>query len=158
MPVNLPNFLISSDICMASSRVGASTKPCMPRPCFVFCSIDMPNAAVLPEPVWAWPTTSLPESSTGMVASCMGNVSSKPIFTRAFSMGASTPSASNVAVPFSPVLQRQKPLRFPPLFLRPGPWRPLINCGCGRGRDLRQPGLRQIGSRSAASDRKRRAA
>ena len=115
IPVNLPNFLISSDICMASSRVGASTSPCMPPPCFVFCSMDMPNAAVLPEPVWAWPTTSLPESSTGMVASCMGKVSSKPIFTRAFSMGASTPSDSKVAVPFFTCPATAKSHRFPPL-------------------------------------------
>ena len=99
MPVNMPNFLISSVICMVSSRVGASTSPCTPPPRLMFCSIDIPNAAVLPEPVCAWPTTSLPESNTGMAASCMGNVSSKPILTRAFNMGASTPNDSNVAVP-----------------------------------------------------------
>ena len=158
MPVNLPNFLISSDICMASSRVGASTKPCMPRPCFVFCSIDMPNAAVLPEPVWAWPTTSLPESNTGMVASCMGNVSSKPIFTRAFSMGASTPSASNVAVPFFTCPATAETIALSAVIPAPGPLAAINKLWLRRGRDLRQPGLRQIGSRSAASDRKRRAA
>jgi len=53
----------------ASSRVGARTSACG-----VFCvrsrfsMIGRANAAVLPVPVWAMPTTSRPPRRTGMVA------------------------------------------------------------------------------------------
>ena len=43
------------------------------------------KAAVLPEPVCDWPTTSLPGSSTGMAAAWMGAACSKPSLSMAFS-------------------------------------------------------------------------
>ena len=62
-------FSKDSQTCSASSRVGART-----RAWGVFCErsscdkIGSANAAVLPVPVWAIPTTSWPSSRGGMVA------------------------------------------------------------------------------------------
>jgi hypothetical protein len=59
----------ASHTCSASSRVGASTSACG-----VFCArsscdrIGSANAAVLPVPVCAVPSTSRPASSGGIVA------------------------------------------------------------------------------------------
>jgi hypothetical protein len=59
---------------IASSRVGASTSACG-----VVCLISMRDrmgsakAAVLPVPVWAWPSTSRLSSSEGMVAAWIGD-------------------------------------------------------------------------------------
>mmetsp|Transcript_23558 Transcript_23558/g.58373 ORF Transcript_23558/g.58373 Transcript_23558/m.58373 type:complete len:213 (+) Transcript_23558:1486-2124(+) len=60
-------------ICMASSRVGAMTRPPMPswRPHlarYSTSSMGMRNASVLPLPVLAAPRTSRPASACGMVA------------------------------------------------------------------------------------------
>jgi hypothetical protein len=58
----------------ASSRVGARTSACG-----VFCfrssraAIGSANAAVLPVPVCAMPTTSRPSSSAGIVAAWIGD-------------------------------------------------------------------------------------
>ena len=98
MSVCLPNSRMASVICMASSLVGASTRPCMVRSGFMSWSMETAYAAVLPDPVCAWPTTSLPVSSTGMAASCMGNGSSKPISSIAFSISWLTPSSSNFVI------------------------------------------------------------
>lgn len=64
-----PYRLNASATCNANSRVGASTSAWV---CFLVTSIldriGMANAAVLPVPVCAIPTTSEPASSAGMVA------------------------------------------------------------------------------------------
>ena len=66
-------FSNASQTWSASSRVGASTSACG-----VFCDrsrrdrIGSANAAVLPVPVCARPTTSRPASSGGMVAAWIG--------------------------------------------------------------------------------------
>ena len=63
---------------MASSRVGASTRPrgARPRlrsPSARRASIGRPKARVLPDPVCARPRTFAPRSAAGMVAAWMGN-------------------------------------------------------------------------------------
>ena len=98
MSVYLPNLRSSSVICMASSLVGARISPWMVRSGFMSCSMDTEYAAVLPDPVWACPTTSLPESSTGMAASCMGNVSSNSISSRAFRISSLIPNSLNFVI------------------------------------------------------------
>ncbi len=65
-------FSNASHTCSASSRVGASTSACgFLWPVSICDSTGSANAAVLPVPVWARPTTSRPCSSTGMVAAWM---------------------------------------------------------------------------------------
>ena len=55
---------------MHSSRVGVSTSPWTSGSEGSTCSIiGRPKAAVLPEPVWAWPIMSRPSMSTGMACS-----------------------------------------------------------------------------------------
>ena len=67
-------FSNASQTCSASSRVGASTSACGD---FCFRSrrdrIGSANAAVLPVPVCASPTTSRPPSRVGMVAAWIGD-------------------------------------------------------------------------------------
>ena len=114
------NFLISSVICMASSLVGAMISPWMVRLGRISCSIESAKAAVLPEPVWAWPTTSLPVSSTGMTASCIGNASSNPISDIPLIMSSLRPSSLNFVI-FSFLLfflagNDEKAHRLPSLF------------------------------------------
>ena len=48
----------------------------------------MANAAVLPEPVWDWPTTSLPVISTGIASAWMGDACSNPSLSMAFRVSA----------------------------------------------------------------------
>ena len=61
-------WLSSSATWMASSRVGARTSAWIWRLSVSIRSmIGMPKAAVLPVPVWAWPMTSRPASTRGMV-------------------------------------------------------------------------------------------
>jgi hypothetical protein len=75
---NLPNLKISSDTCIASSLVGtiitASTSPLH----FNLFKIGRPNAAVLPVPVCACPTISLPSKITGIACCWIGLGSLKP--------------------------------------------------------------------------------
>ena len=58
---------------MASSRVGVSTRTCV---CLlarsIRCNSGRAKAAVLPVPVWAWPSTSRPPSSSGIVRAWIG--------------------------------------------------------------------------------------
>ena len=96
--VYFANLRISSVICTASSLVGATISPWMPPPAFMSWSIDIEYAAVLPVPVCACPTTSLPVSSTGIAASCIGNVSAKPKSRIASSSSCFIPSSSNFAI------------------------------------------------------------
>src|SRR4029079_9209528 len=57
----------------ASSRVGTSTSACSQRfLTLIFSMSGKPNASVLPEPVCAWPMTSRPSTSAGMVPAWMG--------------------------------------------------------------------------------------
>ena len=96
--VYFANLRISSVICTASSLVGATISPCMPPPAFMSWSIDIEYAAVLPVPVCACPTTSLPVSRTGIAASCIGNVLAKPRSRIASSSSCFIPSSSNCAI------------------------------------------------------------
>ena len=66
-------FWNASATWIASSRVGASTSACGLN-CFgsIRARIGSAKAAVLPVPVWAWPSTSRPASSGGMVAAWIG--------------------------------------------------------------------------------------
>jgi hypothetical protein len=58
---------------MANSRVGASTSACgLPARISMRDRIGSANAAVLPVPVCAWPSTSRPSSSGGIVAAWIG--------------------------------------------------------------------------------------
>jgi hypothetical protein len=67
-------FWNASATWIASSRVGASTSACGARPAARACArIGSANAAVLPVPVWAWPSTSRFASSGGMVAAWIGD-------------------------------------------------------------------------------------
>ena len=67
------SFWSSTTICWTSSRVGARMIAWGPRPRASSISMSgMPNAAVLPVPVLAWPMTSRPSSALGMKAAWMG--------------------------------------------------------------------------------------
>lgn len=67
-------FWNASATWMASSRVGASTNACgLTWLRSALDSTGSANAAVLPVPVWAWPSTSRPASSAGMVAAWIGD-------------------------------------------------------------------------------------
>ena len=67
------SFCSSTTICWTSSRVGARMMAWGPRPRASSISMSgMPNAAVLPVPVLAWPMTSRPSSALGMKAAWMG--------------------------------------------------------------------------------------
>ncbi|SKY80327.1 Uncharacterised protein [Mycobacteroides abscessus subsp. abscessus] len=67
----LPN---ASATWSASSRVGARISACGRRTCgSIRERIGIANAAVLPVPVWASPTTSRPSMSGGIVAAWMGD-------------------------------------------------------------------------------------
>jgi hypothetical protein len=58
---------------MHSSRVGVRTSAWTSgTPGSTYSIIGRPNAAVLPDPVWAWPITSRPASMWGMACSWMG--------------------------------------------------------------------------------------
>ena len=58
---------------MQSSRVGVSTSAwTSPTSGSTVSSIGRPNAAVLPEPVWAWPMTSRPSSIGGIACAWIG--------------------------------------------------------------------------------------
>ena len=65
--------VMASQTWSASSRVGARTIAWVLL--FlgsIFCRIGSANAAVLPVPVWARPTTSLPSSMVGMARAWIG--------------------------------------------------------------------------------------
>ena len=76
---------ISSATWTASSRVGQRMSTCT---AFKFGSVfsiaGIANAAVLPEPVCDWPTTSRPLISTGIASAWMGAAFSKPSLSMAF--------------------------------------------------------------------------
>ena len=57
---------ISSATCTASSLVGQSTSDCKEPSGSHDSIMGIPKAAVLPDPVRAWPTTSLPLRATGI--------------------------------------------------------------------------------------------
>ena len=66
-------FWNASATWIASSRVGASTSTCgLLAAASSRASAGRAKAAVLPVPVWAWPSTSRPASSGGMVAAWIG--------------------------------------------------------------------------------------
>ena len=78
--IYLLNLRISSATWIASSLVGERIMTCV----FLlsgstFSSIGIPNAAVFPLPVCAWPITSLPLNTTGIACAWIGDASSNPI-------------------------------------------------------------------------------
>lgn len=82
-PVNLPSWLETKLVCMASSRVGESTSARTPpfgSRVLSLSSMGTRNAAVFPEPVRAMATTSTPDSSAGIALRCTGVGTLKPIF------------------------------------------------------------------------------
>ncbi len=86
----------SSETCTASSRVGQRMSTCTAfRFGSVFSMAGMANAAVLPEPVCDWPTTSRPLMSTGMASAWIGAAFSKPSLSMAFRISAERPSSEN---------------------------------------------------------------
>ncbi len=65
--------VMASQTWSASSRVGASTIAwVLELAGSIFCRIGSANAAVLPVPVWARPTTSLPSSRVGIARAWIG--------------------------------------------------------------------------------------
>ena len=58
---------------MQSSRVGVRTNAWVSSfSGSMYSSIGSPKAAVLPLPVWAWPITSWPPSSSGIACAWIG--------------------------------------------------------------------------------------
>src|ERR1035437_8022276 len=94
--LKMESLWTSSETCTASSRVGQRMSTCTARRLgSVFSMAGMANAAVLPEPVCDWPTTSRPLISTGMASAWMGAAFSKPIFSTAFNTSGERPSSEN---------------------------------------------------------------
>src|SRR5437867_5615530 len=96
VPMYLANRLISVATCTASSLVGASIRACTGPFALILCNIGRPKAAVLPVPVCACPTTSLPSKTSGIAASCIGNGVSNPFSESAFVNCALNPNSSKV--------------------------------------------------------------
>ena len=84
--------------CMASSRVGTSTRPRggLPVPPVRLAIIGRPKASVLPDPVWPRPSTSRPAMASGIVAAWIGNGVVMPWPSRMATMLAGTPRSANV--------------------------------------------------------------
>ena len=71
---------ISSVTCTHSSRVGVRTSAWTWRlDGSIFSTIGIPNAAVLPVPVCAWPMRSSPRRSGGIERACTSVGVTKPI-------------------------------------------------------------------------------
>ena len=84
----------------ASSRVGTRISARTRRGVWVApacncCSRGRAKAAVLPEPVWAEPTTSAPRKMAGMAASWMGVGATKPMAVAAWVSAGERPRAEN---------------------------------------------------------------
>ncbi len=90
-PRNWPSREISSVTCTHSSRVGVRTSAwtCMLEGS-IFSTIGIPNAAVLPVPVCAWPMRSSPRRRGGMERAWTSVGVSKPIRSMARAMVAGT--------------------------------------------------------------------
>src|SRR3954469_17905244 len=85
---------------MHSSRVGVSTSAWMASSSgSTYSIIGSPKAAVLPEPVWAWPITSRPSRSGGTACSWMGDGFSYPTSSSACRTGAERPRSAKVVTP-----------------------------------------------------------
>ena len=91
---------------MASSRVGAITNNCG---CFaagsIFAKRGKENAAVLPLPVCAIPSTSLPSKRAGIQACWMGEGVSKPRSETAFRMNSGKPKSLKVILSVIKILE-----------------------------------------------------
>ena len=84
---------------MASSRVGTRTRPrggafAEPDGLASLLIMGRPKARVLPEPVRPRPSTSRPESASGMVAAWIGNGLLMPSASSAATRFAGTPSSA----------------------------------------------------------------
>ena len=81
---------------MASSRVGVRIRARMTRGLGTFldrrCKMGAEKAQVLPVPVWAQPSTSLPARAGGMAPCWMGVGAVYSCSARAFKMGSQRPS------------------------------------------------------------------
>ena len=101
--VYLPSFENSSWIWRASSRVGATTSARGPRrwplPVRRCSRIGRAKAAVLPVPVCARPSTSLPSRTAGMALRWIGRASLKPSSCTPRSTWASRPKVLNSSRP-----------------------------------------------------------
>src|SRR3954447_4590633 len=82
---------------MHNSRVGVSTRACTASSVgSTYWRRGRPKAAVLPEPVWAWPITSRPSRSGGMASSWIRLGASYPTPPSASSSGGSRLRSANV--------------------------------------------------------------
>ena len=100
----LPSGDSTSTTCLASSRVGTSTRAVgwPGLACSTVCSIGRPNASVLPEPVRALPHTSRPARESTIVASWMAKGSSMPWAARASTNSARRPRSRKEVTQLSP--------------------------------------------------------
>ena len=98
----------SSATWRASSRVGTSTRP---RGCSAWrvefdrlsrVSIGSPNASVLPEPVWARPSTSRPASASATVRAWIGDGTVMPRVASMVTIDSGSPSSPNVVASTAP--------------------------------------------------------
>ena len=106
----------SSATWIASSRVGQRMIACVLRLSgSIFWSIGIPNAAVLPVPVCAWPIMSFPSIWTGIAWAWIGDAASKPISVTARKIRGSKFKSSNLTVsiyiPFWFTADMQNPLQ-----------------------------------------------
>ena len=101
-PSASPSGRIASATCIASSRVGTSTRP---RGAFdirfdpdvaSLASIGRPKAIVLPPPVWARPSTSRPARASGMARDWIANGASMPRLLSAKTSDLGRPSSAKV--------------------------------------------------------------
>src|SRR5690349_7637208 len=93
-------FSSSSATWMASSRVGASTRPWgfFGADRVTRATMGTPKAMVLPEPVGALPHRSRPASAGGMVTTWMGNASVMPRSASAVAIASGTPREAKVGL------------------------------------------------------------
>ena len=99
-PVFWQTTFTTSSICAASSRVGVTTSACGPWPDLpaMRCSVGRANAAVLPVPVWAEATTSLPARTSGMAPAWTGVGVEKPRASTPARICSFSPSSANEVV------------------------------------------------------------
>ncbi len=158
--------LSSSATWMASSRVGASTRPWgfLGDDRVTRLTMGMPKAMVLPDPVGALPHRSLPARASGMVATWMGNGSSIPRSARVRAIASGTPREAKV-VDMVAELLRATTARISVAGAGPRRWsrstaisrscRPHRRAHCGPWVRLAAPPLRSLSDRRRSPHRDR---
>src|SRR4051812_3632886 len=97
MPLRAPYARSAWVTWMHSSRVGVRTRAWTSWTDGSTCSIiGSPKAAVLPDPVWAWPIMSRPSMSGGIACSWIGLGDSYPTSRSAASVGSESPRSAKV--------------------------------------------------------------